>query len=253
MTLTLWVLALAAAPEPQRLEWKIDGVTREALVVAPTKFDSGPHPVVFFFHGHGGNMRNAARGFAVHSHWPEAFVVYMQGLPTPTTVDPDGKRSGWQVEPGTQNDRDLKFFDAVLDSLKKEFKVDPKRVYATGMSNGGRFTYVLWAMRPNVFAAYAPIAGPMTVGSRKLRPAPVMVVTGEADPLVKIAKQREQIEYLKKLNDCGEAGTEWAKDCEIYRSKTGTPVVTMIHGGGHVVPPGAPELIVKFFRQHLKE
>jgi polyhydroxybutyrate depolymerase len=80
-----------------------------------------------------------------------------------------------------------------------------------------------------------------------------MLVTGEADQLVKIAKQREQIEFLKKLDGCSETGTEWAKGCEIYKAKTGTPVVTMIHSGGHIVPPGSPELIVKFFREHSKE
>ena len=141
----------------------------------------------------------------------------------------------------------------MLDSLKKEFKIDPKRIYATGFSNGGRFTYVLWATRPQVFAAYAPCAGPMTIGSHSLKPAPVMIVAGEKDPLVKIATQREQIEKLKKLDDCSEAGTKWENKCERYRSKTGTPVVTLIHSGGHVLPPEAPALIVRFFGEHVRQ
>jgi polyhydroxybutyrate depolymerase len=252
MHLLLLTLALSADPEPQRLTWRVDGLTREALVYAPTKFDAGPHPVVFVFHGHGGNMHNAAKGFAIQDHWPESFAVYMQGLPTPTTVDPEGKRSGWQIEPGRQNDRDVKFFDAVLTSLKKEFTIESKRVYVTGMSNGGRFTYVLWATRPEVFAAYAPVAGLMTVGSHPLKPAPIMVVSGEKDQLVKIAAQREQIEKLKKLDGCSETGKPWAAGCDVFASKTGTPMVTMIHPGGHVVPREAPGLIVKFFKEQSK-
>ncbi len=55
-----------------------------------------------------------------HKHWPEAIVVYMQGLNTPGALtDPDGKRPGWQKTFGDQGDRDLKFFDAVLATLRK--------------------------------------------------------------------------------------------------------------------------------------
>ena len=55
-------------------------------------------------------------------------------------------------ESGDQGDRDLKFFDEVLSTLKKEYKVDANRVYATGHSNGGAFTYLLWGERGDVFA-----------------------------------------------------------------------------------------------------
>ena len=34
-----------------------------------------------------------------------------------------------------------------------KFKIDEKRVYATGHSNGGGFTYLLWTCRPDAFAA----------------------------------------------------------------------------------------------------
>jgi polyhydroxybutyrate depolymerase len=168
-------------------------------------------------------------------------------------VDPDGKRTGWQIEPGAQGDRDLKFFDAMLATMKDKVATDPRQVYVTGFSNGGRFTYVLWAMRPAVFAAYAPCAGLPTLGSHSLKPAPAMIVAGEKDPLVQFAKQREQIEALKKLNGCSEAGTEWAKGCVIYRSKADTPLVTLIHTGGHVLPAEAPGLIVKFFKEHARK
>ncbi len=51
------------------------------------------------------------------------------------------------------DDRDLKFFDAMLDSMEKEYRVDPGRVYAAGHSNGGQFTYLLWQMRSDKIAA----------------------------------------------------------------------------------------------------
>src|SRR5213083_1340976 len=96
-----------------RREWKVDGVVREALVHVPASAATEPAPVVFAFHGHGGTMSNAARMFSFHTRWPEAIVVYMQGLNTPGRLtDPDGKAPGWQRSVGDQSDRDLNFFDA---------------------------------------------------------------------------------------------------------------------------------------------
>lgn len=110
----------------------MDGVTREALVHVPAAAKEQPAPVVFVFHGHGGTARNVVRTFAIQRHWPEAIAVYMQGLSTPGRLtDPEGKRPGWQKARGDQQDRDLKFFDAVLARLKQECKVDGKRISAT--------------------------------------------------------------------------------------------------------------------------
>jgi poly(3-hydroxybutyrate) depolymerase len=40
--------------------------------------------------------------------------------------------------------------------LRKDYKTDAKRIYATGHSNGGEFTYLLWHARGKEFAAFAP-------------------------------------------------------------------------------------------------
>lgn len=122
-------LTLTAA-DPVRETWTIDGVEREALVYPPAERSDGPVPLVFAFHGHGGSARNVARSFRVQTHWPQALVVYMQGLPTPGRLtDPNGERAGWQSAPGDQGDRDLKFFDQVLERLKKNYPVDPQRIH----------------------------------------------------------------------------------------------------------------------------
>ena len=81
--------------------------------------------------------------------WPEALVIYMQGLPTPGLLgDIEGKHPGWQQTPGQLEDRDLKFFDTVLAAMKEKYPVDDRRIYATGFSNGGFFTFLLWARVP---------------------------------------------------------------------------------------------------------
>src|SRR5262245_56435394 len=119
-----------AADSPVR-HWTVDGVDREALVYAPDSANTNPSPVIFAFHGHGGKMEGASRMFNFQTIWPEAIVVYMQGLNTAgRIVDREGKQPGWQFAPGKNDDRDLKFFDAVLASLEKDYRVDKKRIYS---------------------------------------------------------------------------------------------------------------------------
>ncbi len=243
----------AHAPSIQKhLDWTIDGVKREAIVLVPAAAATTPTPIVFAFHGHGGSARQASLSFHIHTVWPDAIVVYMQGLPTPGALtDPEGKKNGWQNREGLQGDRDLKFFDAVLESLRKEYKVDDRRIYAMGHSNGGGFTYLLWTARPDVFAAFAP-SGAFTPQARNLKPKPAMHIAGKNDELVKFQYQERTIEAVKKVDGCQEKGEAWAKDCTLYPSKTGTPLITLIYDGGHQYPVEAPALIVKFFKEQAK-
>lgn len=243
--------ATAAEALAQR-QWSVDGVVRQALLYSPSQARTNPAPVVFVFHGHGGTMRHAARVFGMHTLWPEAIVVYMQGLNTPGRLtDPEGKKPGWQSTVGTQSDRDLKFFDAVLASLKSDYKVDTRRIYATGHSNGGAFTYLLWEARGDLFAAFGPSAAVAVRAVAQLKPKPVLHVAGEKDALVKFAWQQEMMERLRKRNQCGE-GQPWEseKGCTLYRSKVEAPVVTYIHPGTHAFPEPAPAILVKFFKQY---
>jgi polyhydroxybutyrate depolymerase len=243
-----------AAQEPVRREFKVGDDAREALVVAPASAKSAPAPLVFVFHGHGGTAKNAAAGFAIHKHWPEAIVVYPQGLKTPGRLtDPEGKKSGWQHGIGEQNDRDLKFFDAMLAGLKADLKIDQKRVYFTGHSNGGAFTYLLWAARGEVPAAVAPSAAPAPGGVKGLTPKPLLHIGAENDPLVKFEWQKRTIDGVRSLNGCAAEGKEHGKFCTLYESKTGTPVVTFLHAGGHKFPAEAPPAIVTFFKEHARK
>jgi polyhydroxybutyrate depolymerase len=255
LAFSLFALSAAHAEESlKRREWTVDGVRREALVYVPANAKSQPAPLIFGFHGHGGNMNNAARQYHFQTLWPEAIVVYPQGLPTPGKLtDPEGKKQGWQSGPGDQGDRDLKFFDLMLESLKKEVKVDEKHLFSSGHSNGGGFTYLLWSQRGDKFAAFAPSAAVATKDLEKMKPKPVLHVAGENDPLVKFAWQKLMIDKVRQINQCGESQPwELDKTCTLYPSKVGAPVITAIHPGTHNYPKEAPEVIVKFFKSQMK-
>ena len=251
--LTTTTLARAAEVLVHRT-WTIDGVTREALIYTPAKAKTEATPVVFAFHGHGGSAQQASRNFGYHTVWPEAVVVYMQGLDTPGQLtDPAGDKAGWQAKTNDEGNRDLKFFDAVLATLRQELRVDDKRLYATGHSIGGGFTYLLWAARGDKFAAFAPSAAVASRGSVPLlKPKPVLHVAGEKDPLVKFAWQQQMMAAVRRIDQCteGQPWTEGIKGCTLYPSKVGAPVVTYIHPGTHTFPSEAPALIVKFFKEH---
>jgi polyhydroxybutyrate depolymerase len=237
------------AAEPERMTWDVAGTKREALVYPPTPSPtSNSAPLVFVFHGHGGAPKNIARSMHLQDIWPEAIVVYPAGLPTVTKIDPKGEKAGWQRAPGDYGDRDLKFFDAALASLRKKFTVDDHRIYAAGFSNGSLFTFLLMSQRPKEISAFAACAGPPSSGVTLRTPKPVFIIAGEKDPIVPISLQHLSITQARQLNGTGKASEGKVDGLTLYESDKGTPVQTLIHPGGHQIPPEAPKLIVEFFR-----
>ncbi len=138
-------------PAPSHLEtYVVDGTTREALV-----FDgAGAAP-----------KEGRPLVLAVRDRWPEATAIY-----------PEGLRTGWPRE----GEGDLRFVDAILARAKPA--TDGRRVYAMGHSNGGLFTYVLWANRADRFAAYGLSGSPAIGVGRRLTPASAFLTAGGADP-----------------------------------------------------------------------
>lgn len=237
-------------------EWTVDGVVRTALVHVPASATANA-PLVFCWHGHGGTARQSSRASGMEKAWPEAILVFPQGLPTVSQlIDPEGKKSGWQTAVGNNDDRDFKFFDAMLASMRKDYKVDDQRIYSTGHSNGGFFSYLLWQARGSTFAAIAPVAGAYKKPASDLIPMPVLHVAGTNDPIVKFSYQEVTFAIVRKANDCCEEAKPWAKEgaltATIYESTKGAPLVTAIHDGGHSYPKGATVLIVRFFKEHAR-
>ena len=171
-------------------------------------------------------------------------VVYFQGLPSRDGLP------GWQIEPGDYGDRDLKLVDTALASLRAKYNVDDGRIYATGFSNGAHFTYLLWAMRPNVFAAFAPVAGRIRPSAMPKVPRPLLHIGGSRDAQVAFADQEAAMRMAVRINGVDGKGEPCGSGCTIYGGKTPAPVMTWIHPGGHEYPRGTSERIVAFFHDH---
>ncbi|MBS1713171.1 MAG: esterase [Armatimonadetes bacterium] len=244
------LLSLLTTSAPEVKTYTVGGVSRIATVFAPSRPGAHP-PLVFGFHGHGGNMRNAANSFQMHEVWPEAVVVYMQGLPTAGMTDPEGKKNGWQQKPSDENGRDVAFFDAVYADVTKRFAVDLDRVYSMGHSNGGRFTYVLWSERGELFAAFAPSGSPGALLAST--PKPLFHIAGQKDPIVNFTGQRLTVDAVKRKNGCQGQGEKVGTYATMFKGKDGNDVVAYFHPGGHEYPRAeGPKLIAEFFKTHRR-
>ena len=176
-----------------------------------------------------------------------------QGLNTPGQLtDPQGKVPGWQKSPGDMQDRDIHFFDEILKTMHHDYKIDDKRIYVTGHSNGGGFTYLLWAMRGDVFAAVAPSSALALKVVSMLKPKPALHIMGEQDPLVKPEWQKMMYTKVLQIDKCSSAGQPYAPNATLYPSSIGTPVVLYIHPGGHVYPAEANTVVIQFFKSQVK-
>ena len=143
----------------------------------------------------------------------------------------------------------------MLARLRKDYKIDDRRIYATGHSNGGGFTYLLWSSaRGDTFAAVAPSsAGPGGVARAPwLKPKPCMHIAGEKDELVLFQHQHGTMERVRKVNNCEGEPTKWGAESPPYPSKSGTPFISLIYPGGHKFHTAVLPLIVKFFKEHAK-
>jgi polyhydroxybutyrate depolymerase len=170
-----------SAPVEQSRTLRVAGVERSYLLYVPSEHQaSSPAPLVLVFHGAGGRPRQMARhtGFTALAEREGFVVAYPAGL---------GRR--WNDGRGNVSHDDVGFVRALLDTLEHELSVDPRRIYATGISNGAMLTYRLACDLPGVLAGIAPVAGAMPAAiADRCTQAPAVALAafqGSADPHVR--------------------------------------------------------------------
>lgn len=182
------LLALAAPASAQELDAEhsvtVGGAARTYRLHIPVGAPPGALPLVVVFHGGGGNARNAARMSGMDAKADEAkfIVAYPNG---------SGPMAGglltwntWRCCGYALDNRidDVAFVRAMVEAIAREHAIDRKRIFATGLSNGGMMTYRVGCELADVFAAIAPVAGALdTEDCKPSAPVSVIVFHGKID------------------------------------------------------------------------
>jgi polyhydroxybutyrate depolymerase len=151
----------AAAPGLQELQ--VQG--RKVLVHVPAGYDPAhPAPLVLAFHGGGGDapfMADDTRYGLQRQADQGGFIV---AFPNGATRLPGGRLATWNAGAccgyaRDQDSDDVGFARAVVSAIEARYAVDARRVFATGMSNGGMLAHRLACDAADVFRAVASVAG----------------------------------------------------------------------------------------------
>ena len=159
---------------------------RTYLVHVPPKYDGAKAmPVVLVFHGGGSNPEQMEKYCGLDAKADEAgfIAVYPAGSGHLSFLTWNAGNCCGYAE--RNNVDDVAFVRALLDDLIAADRIDEKRIYATGMSNGGIFCYRLADEMSDRIAAIAPVSG--TMGSatcQPKRPVPIIHFHGTADEFV---------------------------------------------------------------------
>lgn len=242
----------------------VDDRPRSYRVHIPEAYDpKTAMPVVLIFHGSSMNGKMMATFSGLNAKSDEAgfIAVYPNGTGTRDLFLTFNAGEEQQPDSEARPD-DVKFVAAVLDDLMTRAHVDSKRVYATGVSNGGMMCYRLAAELPDRIAAIAPVAGTMAVPMpERVRPMPVMHFHGTADAIVPFTGPDDNTPESIRFRSVDETVALWAaaNECssspvvvdEPNRADDGTTVKRVtycagrhnrevilfaIEGGGHTWP-----------------
>jgi len=186
-------------------EFKDAGKEMEYALFVPSTYDkSKKSPVMVALHGLGGNPQNIIRyrGFTDLAEKHGYILVAPMGYNSRGWYGARPLVKGKEDDPKNISELSEKDVLNVLDIVKKEYSVDPDRVYLMGHSMGGGGTWHLGIKYPDMWAGLAPIA-PATsrpAGDvEKIKHVPVILVQGNQDVLVPVAGARRWAEQMKKL------------------------------------------------------
>lgn len=253
----------------------LDGLKRNFNIHMPLVYDkSGKLPLVIALHGRGGNGESmiliTRKGFNQMSDNDGFIVVY-----------PDGIEQNWNDgrmdeeaddRAHRENIDDVGFISSLIDYMVKEYNVDPKRVYITGISNGAIMAYRLACELAHKITAIAPVDGNIPYlllnECSPTEPVSVLAINNVNDPLVpyeggeifghfhrvklgKVLSVNESVDFWVKQNKCSttavlveepdrdpDDGTRVQRTEYLNGSNKTEVVLYSIEGGGHTWPGG---------------
>ena len=248
------------------------GLERTYRVHISSSYDQdNPTPLVIALHGGGGTGKGMVKlsGFNTVADRENFIVVY-----------PDGFEKHWNDDRGVQwqshveNADDIGFISALIDRLSDELNIDARRVYVTGISNGGMMSHRLGCELSQKIAAISPVASNIPVSMASVwspsRPVSVLIINGTDDPLERweggeirlgrntygvVLSVADTVEFWVEKNRCSsppvithlpdkDPADGTTVRTEVYGGCEGGVEVVLyaIEGGGHTWPGGLPYL-----------
>jgi len=252
---------------PNRITGTIvsSGQRREYLLHVSSHYDpTRATPLVISLHGAAvwpATQREASQWNRLADR--RGFIVV---YPSGTTLDGNGTGRlpfrVWVAEPGPSVTADSRFISDLIDSLSADYRIDPARIYADGLSNGGGMAFALSCTLSRRIAAIGMVAAAHALTwswCPDSTPVPVIAFHGTADPMVAYNGAGTGwlnprpfpnipgfMAHWARRNHCQGTPTETAAASDVVRREyagcaAGAAVVLYtVRGGGHQWPGGTP-------------
>ncbi|MDB4121009.1 alpha/beta hydrolase-fold protein [Gammaproteobacteria bacterium] len=234
-----------------------EDIDRTFILYVPSSYDSSTkQPLVFNFHGYGSNAsEQMAYGDMRSQADANGFI-----LVHPEALNDIVGRSYWNIGGWSQSVHDdVKFTENLINLLMDKYSINAERIYSTGMSNGGFFSFHLACNLNASFAAVASVTGSMTYSTfdncNPRKPTPVMQIHGSLDATVpykgldalNMKSIMDVMEYWKVNNECDDyllslpgilPGTSsWTETYQYSNCLNGTENIHLyVQGAGHIWP-----------------
>jgi poly(3-hydroxybutyrate) depolymerase len=190
--------------EKRTYDFKDAGKEMEYGLFVSTKYDKEKKaPLMIALHGLGSNPQQILR----YTGLTDLAEKYGYVVAAPMGYNSQGwygNKPPFGRKPDPENLYELSEKDVmnVIDIVRKEFNVDPNRIYLMGHSMGGGGTFHIGIKNPDLFAALAPIAPAIfqkPADLEQIKHVPIILVQGDKDNLVKVELVRPWADKMKEL------------------------------------------------------
>ncbi|MCB9640895.1 MAG: hypothetical protein H6728_04400 [Myxococcales bacterium] len=247
---------LPELPSDKTWTVEVDGTTRYYRVFVPSNYDRNKAtPLVLNFHGVSNDAYTQVwlSGMESKAELAGFIAVHPEGGTLPSRSWNAGNCCQPAAALGID---DVSFVRAMLDDLSKKLCIDKRRIFATGISNGGMLAYRLACEVSDRIAAIAPVAASMVFSPCKPpRAVPVMMFHGTLDSVVPYAGNpfllypsvSSNTDHWVEHNQCQDKKERTFDQgdayCDAYKEgckDDATVEVCTVLGGGHTWPGGMP-------------
>ena len=183
-------------PSAAQQKIKVGGTEREYKIYVP-KNRGEKRPLLISCHGMNQDAAYQMNMLDIKSVADTAKFV---------TVFPEGISKSWDLD----GNRDINFVLALIDKMVDDYDIDRGRVYLSGFSMGGMFTYHAMNRIADRIAAFAPISGyPMGGATAKagVRPIPIIHTHGTSDDVVTFSNVQSALNVWINHNGCPTTAT----------------------------------------------